>query len=475
MRMMPGPDVTELSVVLARATSDAGHRLVHAEEPLAGLQRSCGGELPGMIAVPELLELVRKAQHYQLPLARAITALDGQDLITTWAEVEPLASIDGEQQGCDIILRSWQAEPLPPDDTRSVLQRRALIDREVAELTAWIDADLRILTVTSDSAELRELASAMQKGVGKPFTDFLSAAGTTGQALHWRMLDGAPVAFDGSTREWRIALLPVSQPGSDPSGFELLLVSDQPPQAPMTQPGSQIRTDLPAGHGVVGADLAPVLRQPIARIVANAETIRTRLAGPLPDAYADYAAEIANAGRLLLGLLEDLADLEVVESSEFATVPDPIDLAVVARQAAGILSVRAREKDIIVEAPLAGERMPALAEFRRVLQILINLVGNAIRYAPPGSRIWIELVRSAEYARVIVADQGPGLSSEDQQIVFEKFERLGRSGDGGSGLGLYISRRLARAMGGELSVESVPGEGARFILDVPADVDANPG
>ncbi len=70
-----------------------------------------------------------------------------------------------------------------------------------------------------------------------------------------------------------------------------------------------------------------------------------------------------------------------------------------------------------------------------------------------------------------MADQGPGLSPEQQARVFEKFERLGRSGeDGGSGLGLYISRRLARAMGGELTVESALGQGARFILEVPADL-----
>jgi signal transduction histidine kinase len=71
-------------------------------------------------------------------------------------------------------------------------------------------------------------------------------------------------------------------------------------------------------------------------------------------------------------------------------------------------------------------------------------------------------------AAITVADQGPGLSAAQQAKAFEKFERLGRSGDGGSGLGLYISRRLARAMSGELSVESIPGEGARFTLELPA-------
>jgi signal transduction histidine kinase len=223
--------------------------------------------------------------------------------------------------------------------------------------------------------------------------------------------------------------------------------------------------------------VAPVLRQPIARIIANAETIRTRLAGPIADSYADYAADIAAAGQHLLALVEDLADLEVVEAEDFVTVPDEIDLAEVARQAAGILGVRARERGILLDVPAPEHSLPAVAEFRRVLQVLLNLIGNAIRYAPADSRIEVRLGDApvgqphaeggASPVRVIVADEGPGLSAEDQARVFAKFERLGRSGDGGSGLGLYISRRLARAMGGDLTVESAPGEGARFILEVP--------
>ncbi len=170
-----------------------------------------------------------------------------------------------------------------------------------------------------------------------------------------------------------------------------------------------------------------------------------------------------------MALIDDLADLEVVEAADFSAAPDKIDLADVARQAAGILGVRAREKSITIVAPALGETLPAVAEFRRVLQIMLNLVGNAIRYAPKGSHVWIRLEPAGNQARVVVADQGPGLTAEQQPRVFDKFERLGRSGDGGSGLGLYISRRLARAMGGDLTVESAAGEGARFILAVPAN------
>ena len=116
-----------------------------------------------------------------------------------------------------------------------------------------------------------------------------------------------------------------------------------------------------------------------------------------------------------------------------------------------------------------------MGEFRRVLQILLNLLGNAINYSPEGAGVWLRVEQEGERARVIVADQGEGLDEDQQARVFGKFERLGRSGDGGSGLGLYISRRLAEAMGGSLGVESARGQGARFILELPGFADRRSG
>lgn len=456
--------MTISGTILAQARSDAQDRLLTAEEPLSGLQLRCGGDLPGTIAVPELLTLVRRARSAALPIAGSIHAQDGGDAVTIWVEVEP----DGE--GCVIRIRSWQTAPLISEDGAVAEQRRAVTDRHLAELSAWLDAGQRVIAATSDVPELMPLAAAMQDGAGRCWTDFLPPENVThAQPLHWRLLDGTPVAVGGSARNWRVSLIPQIRPGHEPSGFELLLLSDHAPSLETALPEPAPQSPR---RGLVGQDLAPVLKQPIARIVANAETIRTRLAGPLPDAYAEYAGEIASAGKLLLSLLEDMADLEVVESDDFATTPDYIDLVEVARQATGILGVRAREKDITLDTPDGAANVPALAEFRRVLQILLNLIGNAIRYSPEHSRIAVTVDSDGQHARAIVADEGQGLSFDEQARVFEKFERLGRSGDGGSGLGLYISRKLARAMGGDLSIESIPGEGARFILTVPADPES---
>ena len=454
---------------LAEARSDAGDQLVSVSEPLAGLQLACGGEIPGMIAIPALRELVVKARTFGLKLGRTIRANDGRETISAWIEVEPLA-----EGGCAIRVNSWQASPLPPEDPLTITAHRTAIERMLAELTAQLDASQCLLSAESDTPELTDLIAAMRAGIGRPWTEFIAVSGAAHeQPMHWRLLDGASISVAGSSRNWRASLLPHEVAGSDPSGFELCLTADTPPAqlpAPIA-PGVVLPSN---GPGLVGRDIAPVLRQPIARIIANAETIRTRMAGPLAEEYSQYAADIAAAGQHLLALVEDLADLEVVEADEFNTAPDRIDLADVARRAAGILGVRAQERGISIDAPKLGEHLPAIAEFRRVLQVLLNLVGNAIRYAPDNSQVWIRLEDAGGRARLIVADQGPGLSEDQQTKVFEKFERLGRSGeDGGSGLGLYISRRLARAMGGELTVESAPGQGARFILEVPADLLAS--
>jgi len=321
---------------------------------------------------------------------------------------------------------------------------------------------------------LAGLAEALQDGRGRYWTDFVtiervSDLMTARQGpLHWRLLDDAPFTAEGSPRGWRARILPRVQ-----GGFALLAIPEVIEQVPYAASPAPVPQDnaepLPGWNRLLGRDLAPALRQPITRIIANAETIRTRLAGPLADEYAGYAQDIAEAGRHLMSLIEDLADLEAVEAPGFAPAPDHIDLADCARRAAGILSVRAQERGITLRTPDAATRVPAIGEFRRVLQVLLNLVTNAIRYSPERSAVTLETGEDERGAWIAVQDEGHGLSEEQATRVFDKFERLGRSGDGGTGLGLYISRHLARAMGGDLVVASAPGEGARFELTLPPD------
>jgi signal transduction histidine kinase len=219
--------------------------------------------------------------------------------------------------------------------------------------------------------------------------------------------------------------------------------------------------------GAFGERLDKALRAPLAHIIANAETIGAQPEGPIRQDYASYAGDIAAAGRHLLALVDDLVDLQAIERPDFAPETDEIDLADVARRAAGLLSVRAGERKIRLDAPAAGEELPARGEFRRALQIVMNLLTNAIRYTPEGGQVWIRTDREGDLVALIVADQGKGISAEDQARIFEKFERVDPNEAGGTGLGLYIARRLARAMGGDIAVDSAPGQGARFTFTLP--------
>lgn len=452
---------------LAEASSDAANRLLSAEEPLAGLQQACGGTIPGPLAVPELLALVVKARRYGLRLSRRFQAVAGAHRINAWIELEPFAG-DGLAQtaeggGCLIRVLTWQTEPRDAEEETQVLLRNREIDRALAELTARLDPAQNIIAFEANGADLRSMERLLADGLGRPWTEFVQFDDKLpSRPLHWRLLDGAMCRLSGSERAWRVQLDPLgmSEPGGD--GFALYLT-------PLTSLAAvaDAATEEPPPPATLGSDLVPVLRAPIARIIDNAQTISRKLAGPLADEYSAYAADIAVAGRHLMALMDDLAELEQVEAPDFVPTVRNIDLADIARRAVQVLSVEARARRVRIVPPADGERQFVLADDRRTLQIVLNLLGNAIKYGPEDSQIWLRLDEAGRFGSITVADQGRGLSNEDQARVFDKFERLGRTDAAGTGLGLYISRRIAEAMRGTLTVESASGQGARFTLSLP--------
>lgn len=451
-------------LLAARGITDAEDRLLSADPPLAELQERCGGTIPGTLAVPELLDLVRQGRQMGLRLAREFTAFDGANKVSGFVRINPVESDEGAV--CELLIENWLREEIPAEDAREAVGRTNAIDRATAELSARLDSQQRLLTVEGDALDLVQLATAMRGGPGRTWHEYLELVGIAHHhPLHWRLLDGAECKIEGSERAWHARLLPIGGSSQEPHGFELLLCARHPLKS-----GSVDLDDVGENSrgGLIGDALAPALRQPVSRIIANAETIKAKLAGPLRPEYSDYAADIASAGQHLAGLLDDLADLEVVESDGFSAARDKIDLADAARRAASILGVRAKDKDIMVKVPTEDLELEAVGEFRRVLQILLNLIGNAINYSPTSSTVTISVGRDTlGRGTISVADEGPGIAPEQRANVFEKFERLGRDGDGGSGLGLYIAKRLAGAMQGELYLEGSEGSGATFTLALP--------
>lgn len=448
---------------------DAQGLLVDAEHRLADLNSRAGGATGKPIAIPQLAALVRLAQRLGIPIARSIIAADGEDDLELWVRAEP------DPMGVRIEVSGWRAQS-PWQSSGGDAARDSDFFRTAADWTWETDAALRIVHLSS-AAGFRYGFDA-QAMLGQPLTKLFALAddGEGGFPIlaavaAQRRFEGQLATLRSTGQKVKLAATPRTDPAARFAGFigstEML---DVPAAAPV-EGGADSPDPVEAGARFVGGfgeRLNRALSSPLQRIIAHADSISAQSEGPLRADYADYAADIAGAGRHLLGLVQDLVDLQTIESPDFAVSADPIDLAEAVRQAAGLLSVRAAAAEVKLDRPDSEDTLPATGDFRRVLQILVNLIGNAVRYSPKGGMVWLRIEREGDMGCVIVADQGKGIAQADQARIFEKFERVDASEPGGSGLGLYIARTLARAMGGDVTVDSAPGQGARFILTLPA-------
>lgn len=435
----------QAGAAVAHAIVDADGRLLAADPAIAGLQLRAGGTEGGPLAVPQLATAARLARRLGIIVSRRVTVADDDADIELWVRAQP----EGER--VRLAASGWTEMPAwrPRDAGAPVLGDggwRWETDGALRLTFISLDAGFDAFALLGKS--LTALFGFDERGDGAmPILDALARRRPFRDQPALLRPTGAAVTLDAEVR-------------ADARGeFGGLTGSARGLEA--------AAAPVPLSAAFT-AGLDKALRAPLARIVADADAIGAQGDGPVGPDYAGYAADIASAGRHLMGLVDDLVDLDAIERPDFRPAAEPIDLADVARRAAGLLSVRADGQGVTIDRPASSAMVPASGDFRRALQILVNLVGNAVRYAPHGSRVVVMAERGGEAARVVVADQGKGIAGEDQARIFEKFERVDTSEPGGNGLGLFIARRLARAMGGDLTVDSAPGEGARFTLTLPA-------
>jgi len=162
----------------------------------------------------------------------------------------------------------------------------------------------------------------------------------------------------------------------------------------------------------------------------------------------------------LLSVIRSMTEQEAQQAAH-------VDLAKAASEAVALVQTRAEEQSVMIETVGMDASILAEGEERGTVQILVNLLGNAVRHSPSGGNIALIVERRDNMIAATVADEGPGIAEADQERIFERYERVGDA-PGGIGLGLAISRRLARSMGGDILLQSAPGNGARFTLLLPA-------
>ncbi len=211
------------------------------------------------------------------------------------------------------------------------------------------------------------------------------------------------------------------------------------------------------------------LRTPLTSIAGSLGLLAGGAAGPLPEKAARLI-QIAQANsQRLVRLINDILDIEKIESGKLRLDMNPLDLREVAQRS--IDGVRGYAEELGVTLVLAeGEAAPVMGDADRLIQVVTNLLSNASKFSPRGGEVRITVDPETRLARLSVVDQGPGIPDAFRSRIFSKFAQADGSdtrAKGGTGLGLAIAREIAERHGGRLWFESAEGEGATFYLDLP--------
>ena len=225
------------------------------------------------------------------------------------------------------------------------------------------------------------------------------------------------------------------------------------------------------------------LRTPLNAILGYSELMELGISGDLNDSLRKQVGRIRISAKHLLGLVNDILDLAKVEAGRLSVAAEPSSISEAIIAAVTLVQPQATAKNLELQTAAAESLPHYVGDEERVRQILVNLLSNAVKCTQPGGKITVDVSTAdpagqahlrgrASYISVRVSDTGPGIDEDKLDAIFEPFVQ-GDTGPTraleGSGLGLTIGRRLARAMGGDLTVESELEKGSTFALWLPAD------
>ena len=427
---------------------DRAGRLVSADPELETLQREAGSMLGQPLALPQIAAVAQLARKLRTPVARPALAASTDHDVELWVQATP----DGDEIA--LSLEGWTVRAPAGPRLAAILGGGTEAETGGVRNEWAADEELRIISLSPDLADL--LGVNPDELAGQPLTRLVRLEEDEAGEMPLISALAARRGFVGQRArsradEQRLVVLSGEVVSGADGGFAGFRGSVQADGA--TPSAALTRTNA------FDSALDEVLRSPLDRIIESAERIVDRSEGPLRSDYASYGNDIAAAARHLLSVLSSMSE-ETIESHR------SIDLAAVAAEVVVLVDSTAEERGIVIEIE-ASDPLRARGEERAVTQILVNLLSNAIRHSPPQGKVRLTFGQTAGTASASVSDQGAGIAPADQQRIFERFERA-HPKEGGTGLGLAIARRLARSMGGDVTLDSAPGEGARFTLTLPA-------
>ena len=219
------------------------------------------------------------------------------------------------------------------------------------------------------------------------------------------------------------------------------------------------------------------LRTPMTVILGFTGTLLRGAQGELNPQQKESLERVQRNARLLLGLINDVLDISKIEAGKAEVRRETVSLPALLKQVESDYGETARRKGLTLSAAASPELPSIISDSAKLLQILSNLVGNALKFTVRGSIEVRTERRGKDTWAVVVTDSGIGIPLDEQDAIFEEFrqgESPGHQGQGGTGLGLAIVRKLALLLGGRVSVKSAPGEGSAFTVELPVELPGAP-
>jgi GAF domain-containing protein len=237
------------------------------------------------------------------------------------------------------------------------------------------------------------------------------------------------------------------------------------------------------------ANMSHELRTPLNAILGYTELILDEIYGDVPPKIAETLDRVQQSGRHLLGLINDVLDLSKMEAGQLVLAPQEYTLTEVIQTVCTAVESLASEKDIGLRTEIEPDLPMGYGDDRRLVQVILNLVGNAIKFTDRGEVVISATTDDgrqttddstdvAERFVIAVRDTGPGISPEQQERIFEEFQQADASSTrekGGTGLGLSIAKRIVELHGGRIWVESEEGQGSTFAFEIPVRIDGARG
>lgn len=209
------------------------------------------------------------------------------------------------------------------------------------------------------------------------------------------------------------------------------------------------------------------LKNPLSAAAGYAELLRDGVVGELAPQQRDMVARLGRLVNITLDTVEDLLNLSRAEARELSIAYADVDMMTLTETLVEDYRGAATTADLALKLTTQGEQRAVSTDSARVRQILDNLLSNAMKYTPSGGCVEVSLIQNAEDVRIDVSDTGPGIPQELHDRVFDEFFRVPGNSAQGVGIGLAISRRIARLLGGDLMVGERAGGGAKFTLTLP--------